>query len=338
MSNKTLYDILGVQPTASTKEIQKAYRGLSKRLHPDVNDASDAAEQFAELKEAYEVLGSEEWRAKYDEKLKSGEGSLRDPATFHDAFAAFFGRERGDSRPIRGEDIEMTLEVKAADILRSAVQKVKLTRSVTCETCIGSGRVEQKGKCKTCAGKGGTMIEKRTPFGSLKTRQECPDCNGTGKETSAECPDCSGRGMISKSEPFEFELSPLSRFGKSLVFKHKGQAGIDGGETGDLRILLKQAAFDPLAVKYDVDLHERKRIPLHTVLLGNPYEIRFPDGELTEIELAEQLNNGNTLVFPERGLCDDTGKRGFYNLEVVVDFPELTRFQRNAMLSVLEEK
>jgi hypothetical protein len=62
------YAVLGVEPTATAEDINLAFRGLAKRLHPDrVGDASAEAEQFKLVTAAYDVLGSERLRRSYDE-------------------------------------------------------------------------------------------------------------------------------------------------------------------------------------------------------------------------------------------------------------------------------
>src|SRR4051812_44408069 len=68
MDFKDYYKILGVDRKSSSSEIKKAYRKLAVKYHPDKNpDNKTAEEKFKELNEAYEVLGSEEKRKKYDE-------------------------------------------------------------------------------------------------------------------------------------------------------------------------------------------------------------------------------------------------------------------------------
>ncbi len=66
MQYKDYYKILGVDRKASQEEIQKAYRKLARKYHPDANTAPDAAEKFKEINEAYEVLRDPEKRKKYD--------------------------------------------------------------------------------------------------------------------------------------------------------------------------------------------------------------------------------------------------------------------------------
>lgn len=63
MSKRDYYEVLGVAKDASKDEIKKAYRKLSKKYHPDINKAPDAAEKFKEIQEAYEVLSDDQKRA-----------------------------------------------------------------------------------------------------------------------------------------------------------------------------------------------------------------------------------------------------------------------------------
>jgi len=70
--NQTYYEILGVEKTATAEEIQKAYRKLAFKYHPDKNpDDTSAAEQFKRIGEAYQILSDPEKRQKYDELTKT---------------------------------------------------------------------------------------------------------------------------------------------------------------------------------------------------------------------------------------------------------------------------
>jgi curved DNA-binding protein len=60
------YSLLGVSRDASTEDIQRAYRTLARRYHPDVNSDPAAEDRFKEISEAYEVLSDPETRARYD--------------------------------------------------------------------------------------------------------------------------------------------------------------------------------------------------------------------------------------------------------------------------------
>ena len=61
------YEILGIKRAAGQDEVQRAYRKLARKYHPDVNKASNAEDKFKELSEAYEVLKDPEKRKMYDQ-------------------------------------------------------------------------------------------------------------------------------------------------------------------------------------------------------------------------------------------------------------------------------
>ncbi|MEA2560160.1 MAG: curved DNA-binding protein [Acidobacteriota bacterium] len=67
MDYKDYYAILGVKKDAPEDEIQKAYRKLARKFHPDVNKAPEAEAKFKEIGEAYEVLKDPDKRQKYDQ-------------------------------------------------------------------------------------------------------------------------------------------------------------------------------------------------------------------------------------------------------------------------------
>src|SRR6187401_2226358 len=68
MEFKDYYATLGVSKTATDKELKQAYRKLARKHHPDVNPGDKSAEaKFKEINEAYEVLGDQDKRRKYDE-------------------------------------------------------------------------------------------------------------------------------------------------------------------------------------------------------------------------------------------------------------------------------
>ena len=72
MAQRDYYDVLGVSRNASEDEINKAYRRLAKKYHPDLNHAPGAEEKYKEVNEAYEVLHDKQKRDQYDQFGQAG--------------------------------------------------------------------------------------------------------------------------------------------------------------------------------------------------------------------------------------------------------------------------
>lgn len=76
---KTHYDTLGISKAADFKEIKAVYRKLAKKYHPDLNPGDQQAEiKFKEINDAYEILGDEGCRKKYDYELENPNVKKRD--------------------------------------------------------------------------------------------------------------------------------------------------------------------------------------------------------------------------------------------------------------------
>jgi len=80
--NKNFYEVMGLEQTATTKDVRSAYKKLALQLHPDKNDAPDADVQFRQLAAIYEVLKDKEKRAMYDKVLVEGLPNWRNPVFY----------------------------------------------------------------------------------------------------------------------------------------------------------------------------------------------------------------------------------------------------------------
>jgi curved DNA-binding protein len=95
---KDYYKALGVSNRATPDEIQKAYRKLARKHHPDVNKSDGAEAKFKEIGEAYEVLKDPEKRARYDRfgsAWKQAQTSGGPPPGFEEIFGFGFGGPGG---------------------------------------------------------------------------------------------------------------------------------------------------------------------------------------------------------------------------------------------------
>ena len=149
-AKRDYYEILGLSPGASDKQIKSAFRRLARELHPDVSDHPEAQERFREAAEAYEVLSKPETRDLYDryghEGLRTGgfRPSDFDFANIADLFSAFFGDDLFGggglgSRPARGADVLAEVEVELVEAARGAKRSVPYPVAVPCPTCAATG-------------------------------------------------------------------------------------------------------------------------------------------------------------------------------------------------------
>src|ERR1700760_1172393 len=123
---KDPYETLGVSRTASQAEITRAFRKLAKKHHPDLNPGNrDAEELFKAASQANEILSDPDKRARFDRGEIDASGQERPERNFYrgyaesgagakyrtedmddlgDLFGEFFGRARGGSTRMRGQD------------------------------------------------------------------------------------------------------------------------------------------------------------------------------------------------------------------------------------------
>jgi DnaJ-class molecular chaperone len=128
------YEVLGVERGASATEVKRAFRGLARELHPDVNAHDpEAEEKFKTAAEAYEVLSDPEQRQLYDrfghEGLRSGGGAPGGAgfASVEDIFQAVFGGAFGFEvrrGPMRGQDLMHAVEISTIQAMLGASVKI----------------------------------------------------------------------------------------------------------------------------------------------------------------------------------------------------------------------
>lgn len=75
---KNYYEILEVDKNASEEVIEKAYKTLAKKYHPDLQNNSDCQDKMRQINEAYEILSNDFKRREYDEKIKRQSVSIEE--------------------------------------------------------------------------------------------------------------------------------------------------------------------------------------------------------------------------------------------------------------------
>lgn len=255
MSKRDYYEVLGVAKDASKDEIKKAYRKLSKKYHPDINKAPDAAEKFKEIQEAYEVLSDDQKRTQYDQFGHAGpnqgfgggngfggfSSSDFDSFGFEDIFSTFFGggRRNDPNAPRQGADLQYTMTLEFEEAVFGKETDIRIPREETCDTCHGTGAKPgtHPKECPHCHGTGQLNTEQSTPFGRIVNRRVCHYCGGTGKIITDKCKTCGGTGRVKKRRKIHVKIPAGIDDGQQLRVAGQGEPGINGGPAGDLYII-----------------------------------------------------------------------------------------------------
>ena len=176
---KDLYEVLGVSREATEDEIKKAFRRRARELHPDVNKAPDAEDQFKELNEAYDVLSDAQKRSAYDRfgtvPGAAGGGSPYGGGGYvdfedlfgggfgmGDIFSSFFGGQAAGRAPMRkeGRDMGVGLRLTLEEVAAGAKKEIVYDRLAPCPDCEGSG-LGPDGReitCPDCHGQGDLIV------------------------------------------------------------------------------------------------------------------------------------------------------------------------------------
>ncbi|MEA2300710.1 MAG: molecular chaperone DnaJ [Solirubrobacteraceae bacterium] len=334
------YQVLGVEPTADEAQIKKAFRGLARELHPDVNSHDPQAEEkFKEAAEAYEILSDADRRATYDryghDGLRSGgyQPNFDSFGSISDLFEAFFGGGTGGGGrggPAAGADVAASLDLDLAEAARGGTHEVAYEAVDRCDHCKGNGAepgtpIET---CARCAGAGRLQAVTRTPFGQMMRTVACDVCGGDGRVAANPCHECRGRGRRLARRKASIQVPAGIADGQRIRLTGAGHAGEAGAPAGDLYVLIGVRA-DERFIREDDDLVTLVEISAPHAALGATVEVPTLDGP-EEVEVAAGTQPGEVVVLRGRGM-PRLRRGGAGDLRVVVNVivpRRLTREQR----------
>ena len=368
--SKDYYQILGVSKNASDAELKKAYRKLAVKYHPDKNPGDKAAEEkFKEVSEAYDVLSDPKKRAQYDQfgsdYFRPGGGAgaggfngagpgqgggFRDP---YDIFSQMFGgggrmdgadifgqmfgdggrRSRKSSRGQRGSDLEYTLNISFSDAVFGAEKRIRLSKRDICTACSGSGAAPGSSRtpCTRCGGSG--QISAGGGIFGMAAAQPCPSCGGTGSVNTHPCPKCSGTGRVGVTKELQVHIPAGVDTGSKLRVAREGEAGTNGGDPGNLYVII-QVLPDPVFTRKERDIICEVPVDFATAALGGIVEVPTLAGK-TRLRVPEKTQSGVMLRLKGKGVpALKGGERGDQLVKITVETPTgLNSNQRELLTS-----
>jgi curved DNA-binding protein len=300
------YGTLGVDKGASQADIQRAYRKLARKYHPDINKESGAEARFKQIGEAYEVLKDPDKRAKYDQygsAWKNAQHTGAPPPGWEGVQFDFGGPGQG------GFDFSGTGPSGFSSFF---------------EMLFGGG-----GPFAGAAGGG-------FPGGGARA-QQAPRRGGDQESqiaVSLEELAQGGKRQITltdpsngRSETLEVTIPKGLRPGQKIRLAGKGGRGMMGGTAGDLLLQINLEPHSHFKVEGD-DLVAPVEVSPSIAALGGETSVRTLDGS-TRIKLPPGSSSGRRIRLRGKGLPRAGGERGDQFVEVKIVVPrELTDEQR----------
>ena len=345
------YEVLGVEKSASTDDIKKAYRKKALQYHPDRNPGDKEAEaKFKECNEAYEVLSNDEKRSRYDQYGFAGVDPNFTPHAgfgggfggFGDAFSGIGdifgdlfggGSRRSPNGPRQGENVGARLELTFEEAAFGAEKEVPVTRIEACAKCSGTGSAAGSAPetCPTCRGTGSVRTTQNFMGMTMQSTTACPKCGGTGKIIKDPCPTCRGKGKVRRSTKIRVQIPAGVDDGQTVRVRGEGCTGSNGGPSGDLLVEVSIRSH-PFFQRDGANVLCELPITFTQAALGAELEVPTLDGKV-RYTIPEGTQTGTVFRLRGKGIPFVHSKtRGDQLVTVVVETPtKLSREQKELL-------
>ena len=304
-----LYEVLGIEPEATDREVKSAYRKLSVQYHPDKNLGNDdAAAKFREVTEAYEVLSDKEKRVLYDHGglsavKKLGNGDQQQGMS---PFDMFFGGGQQQGQGQRGRNMEIELPVTLEDLYVGNEKAATIKRRIVCRNCKNKQNTPRCRDCGACP-KEKKMVHKRAGPGMV-VQQEVM----VASKEKCKREEKTLRATIEKGMPDNEEIT----------FKYESEQK-PGQIPGDVVLKLKTVQHAMFKRSRDT-LNMKMTIPLRAALLGFETTFKHLDGHEVTVKRSGVTKPGLSLRIKGEGMPKHGTPSEFGDLVITftVDFPK----------------
>jgi len=322
-----LYDRLGVKKTCSKDEINRAFRKLAIKHHPD---KGGDPEMFKKIGEAHEILSDDDKRKKYDcggmESLKSEGGGGVPNFPFGFPFGSLFNRQQ--QAPTKGEDKVFPFPISLEEMFSGTIKKIRISKQVVCQECKGKGGKEST-VCDECRGSGMKVIMRHMGPMIQQIQTVCPKCKGQ-KEVFSEknkCIHCKGEKTVLEKKDLSIEIKAGMKDGDQIRLEKECDQ-TPGIETGDVVVIIQQKPHS-LFKRVNEHLLMEKEISLGEALCGGRFSFLHPSGKTMYVELDEIVSPNKILCLVSEGMTS----QGHLFIKFSVKFPDhkFTQYQMNEL-------
>ena len=304
-----LYQVLGVGRDASKDEIQKAYRKLARKYHPDMNQGDDSAkERFKRVQEAYDVLSDDEKRPAYDkygadfEKIRTGGWHPGAGGASFDGLdlEQIFGGRGGPGGGFEGGFSDFFEQLMGG----------------------GAGHPQGRGRARGPRPQRG---------GNLQHELSIPFQTAIkGGNVDFAIQSASG------SQTIGVKIPPGVADGAKIRLRGKGQPSPTGHEAGDLILVLKVLPH-PHFQRIGQNLKLSLPVTVPEAALGAKVDVPTPNGEIT-LTIPPGSSSGKRLRVKGQGVPAKDGSSGDLLVDLSIKLPESLEKSDEAALQALEQR
>ena len=289
------YSVLGVQKSADEKAIKSAFRKLAMKYHPDQNaDNKSAKAKFAEINQAYEILGDKEKRAQYDrgeidDEVKPKFAGFQGGGS---PFGGMGGQQGGNPFGGGAEDI-------LSEIFGSAFG--------------GTAQAQRRGGGNPFGGMGGHPHQQQrqaAPSLDLEMKAGVTIEDSMRGKTTVRMPDGKQISISIPPEAVDEQVIRLKGKGKSAPGRQPGAALVS-------LIMKSHAKFR----RDGVDLRTDVEVPLQTAVLGGKVAVDTVDGKLS-LNIPSGTSSGKIFRLKGKGLPKKSGRHGDLLVSASIQLPD----------------
>ena len=310
---KDYYEVLGVARTATDADIKKSFRKLARKYHPDVaKDKSTAEEKFKELNEANEVLSDPIKRRKYDELGANWKQAERQPQPPPGGYS---------SQPDAGPEFQFEGSTGFSDFFEQFFGSRGRSAG-------GFGRNRSAGMGDAPFAQPGQDIEGDV----LVTLDEI--LHGSTRTINLRRTD--PRTGQSSAQTLRVKIPPGVREGQLIRLAGKGQAGIGGGESGNLYLKVKFAQHPDFRMR-GADLYYDLELAPWEAVLGAAVRIPTLDGTVS-LKIPAGTAAEQQFRLRGKGLPVGSGTRGDLYAVISIQVPAQLTPEQKALWEQLAKK